>query len=246
MKQFAVIGLGSFGRRMVEELSDVTTEIIILDKDSDAIEAFKDRVKNAYITDVLNEEAIRRIIPQGIDAVVVDLGGSIEASILVTNYLKKLGVGEIIVKAATDAHGEVLRLVGASTVIYPDLEAARRLTPMMVSSLLFNYMPISAGLVLAEVLLPERFSGMTLIEANLRQKYSINVIAFRNEGGGDYQFFNPGHKLQADEILLVAGKEKDVIEFSGRESAERRTKFADIFKNVFAQKRPSGKDGKKD
>jgi trk system potassium uptake protein TrkA len=246
MKQFAVIGLGSFGRRMVEELSDVTTEIIILDKDSDAIESFKDRVKNAYITDVLNEEAIRRIIPQGIDAVVVDLGGSIEASILVTNYLKKLGVGEIIVKAATDAHGEVLRLVGASTVIYPDLEAARRLTPMMVSSLLFNYMPISAGLVLAEVLLPERFSGMTLIEANLRQKYSINVIAFRNEGGGDYQFFNPGHKLQADEILLVAGKEKDVIEFSGRESTERRTKFAEIFKNVFAQKRPTGKDGKKE
>ncbi len=244
MKQFAVIGLGSFGRRMVEELSDITTEIIIVDKDADLVERFKDRVGSAYITDALNEEAVKRIIPPGIDAAIVDLGDSIEASILVTNYLKKVGVGDIIVKATSDAHGEVLRLLGADTVIFPDLEAARRLTPMLASSLLFNYMPISAGLVLAEVNLPERFAGLTLIEANLRQKYSVNVIAFRNEGGGDYQFFNPGHKLQADEIILVAGKEKDVLEFSGRDTGAKKGKGRNIFKSIFTRKRDEKEEAK--
>jgi len=239
MKQYAIIGLGSFGRRMVEELTEVTGEIIIVDRDQELVERFKDQVCSAYITDALNEEAIRRIIPAGIDAVIVDLGGSIEASILVTNYLKKIGVGEIIVKAASDQHGEVLKLLGADTVIFPDLEAARRLTPMLVSAQLFNYMPISAGLVLAEVLLPERLAGLTLIEANLRQKYSVNVIAYRTEGGGDYQFFSPGHKLQADEILLVAGKEKDVLAFSGRSEMERTAATRGIFKGVFRRHTPN-------
>jgi trk system potassium uptake protein TrkA len=236
MKQFAVIGLGSFGIRMVEELAEITPEIIIVDKNSEAIERYKDRVRSAYITDVLNEEAIRRIIPAQIDAVIVDLGDSIEASILVTNYLKKLGVTNIVVKASSDAHGEVLKLVGAETVIYPDREAARRITPLMVSSLLFNFMPISAGLVLAEVLLPAKFAGLTLIEANLRQKFSVNVIAFRTGEQGEYQFFSPGHKLASDEILLLAGKEKDIIEFSGRESPERRNKRgAEIFKSLLGK-----------
>jgi trk system potassium uptake protein len=246
MRQFAVIGLGSFGRRMVEELADITSEIIIVDKDPELVERFKDQVRSAYITDALNEEAVKRIIPAGLDAVIVDLGDSIEASILVTNYLKKIGVGDIIVKASSDAHGEVLRLLGADTVIFPDLEAARRLTPMLASSLLFNYMPISAGLVLAEVVLPERFAGLTLIEANLRQKYSVNVIAFRNEGGGDYQFFSPGHKLQADEIILVAGKEKDVLEFSGRESGALRGKGKNIFKSIFKRKRRAAEENGKE
>jgi len=238
MKQFAVIGLGSFGSRVIEELSEITSEIIIVDKNADVIERYKDLVANAYITDAINEEAIRRIIPPQIDAVIVDLGDSIEASILVTNYLKKLGVAKILVKAATNAHGEVLKLVGAETVIYPDREAARRVVPMLVSSLLFSFMPLSAGLVLAEVLLPERFAGLTLIEANLRQKYSVNVIAFRKGESGEYQFFSPGHKLQSDEILLIAGKEKDIIDFSGRESPERRGHGADIFKALLGKKKP--------
>lgn len=237
MKQFAVIGLGSFGSRMVEELSEITSEIIIVDRNDDVIEKYKDKVVSAYITDAINEEALKRIIPPQVDAVIVDLGDSIEVSILVTNYLKKLGIGNIIVKAATDAHGEVLKLVGAETVIFPDREAARRLTPMLISSQLFNFMPLSAGLVLAEVLLPERFAGLTLIEANLRQKFSVNVVAYRKGEAGEYQFFSPGHKLQSDEILLIAGKEKDIIDFSGRDSPERRGRGIDIFKALLGKKR---------
>ena len=53
----------------------------------------------AYIANVLNEETVTRLVPPDIDAVVVDLGDKIEASILVTQYLSKLGVGKIIVKS---------------------------------------------------------------------------------------------------------------------------------------------------
>jgi trk system potassium uptake protein TrkA len=172
----------------------------------------------------------------------VDLGDSIEASILVTNYLKKRGQTNVIVKASTDSHGEVLRLVGAKTVIYPDREAAKRLTPMLASSMMFNFMPISAGLVLAEVLLPPRYAGQTLIEANLRQRHSVNVIAIRKEGGGEYCFFTPGYKLMEDDVLLLAGTEEDVLEFSGRRGMGEKKEVKTLFKSIFSKRKE--KEGK--
>ncbi len=223
---------------MIDELAEITSEIIIVDKDAELIERYKDKARNAYITDVLNEEAIRRIIPPQIDAVIVDLGGTIEASILVTNYLKKLEIKKIIVKAVNDAHGEVLKLLGADSIIYPDREAARRITPQLVSSLLFNFMPISAGLVLAEVRLPEIYAGQSLIEANLRQRYSVNVIAYRTDEDEEFQFYSPGHKLQKEEILLLAGKESDIIEFAGRDLGDRRGRpAANIFKSLMRKRK---------
>lgn len=237
MKQFAIIGLGSFGIRMAERLSEVSDEVIILDKDSLVIEKYKDLVKSAYITDAMNEEAIKRIIPATVDAVIVDLGGKIEASILVTNYLKKMGIQNIIVKAGTDEQGEVLKLVGASLVVFPDIEAARRIVPMLVSPLLFNYMPISESLVIAEVKVPAQYEGMSLIQANFRQKYGINVIALRKNGTSEYIFFKPDYLLQFEDMLLVAGKEKDVIDFSGKEEKSKRKKNIDIFKDLLSSKK---------
>ncbi len=236
MKQFAVIGLGSFGSSMVDEISEYTGEILIVDRDPEMVERYKDKVANAFIADAINEEAIKRIIPRDLDAAIVDLGDSVEAAILVTNHLKKLGVKSIVVKALSEAQGEVLKLVGADSVVFPDREASRRLAPMLLSSFLFNFIPLSAGLVMAEVLLPERFKGMTLIEANLRQKYSLNVIAFRKEAGGDYDFFNPGHKLQPDEILLIAGKEEDIISFTGKTEARPSGRGMNIFRKLMGKR----------
>ena len=48
-------------------------------------------------------------MPESLDAAVVDMGDRLEVSILVTNYLKKLGVPEIVAKAESDQHGEILR-----------------------------------------------------------------------------------------------------------------------------------------
>jgi len=128
MKQFALIGISKFGRRVLEELIDTGCEILIVDKDRAVVETYKEQVTSAYIADVLNEETIRKIIPKTIDAAVVDLGDNIEASILVTNYLKKMGIREIIVRAESNEHGEILELVGASQAHFtalaflPDLQ----------------------------------------------------------------------------------------------------------------------------
>jgi len=235
MMQFAIIGMSTFGQRMLEELSQLDCEILIVDKDRDVIDAFKDKVSSAYIADVINEETIKKLIPPTIDAAIIDLGDRTEVSILVTNYLKKMGVSTIVVKAETSEHGEILDLVGATHVVFPNREAAKRITPILGSSLIFNYLPISNGLVIPEVKAPSKFFGMTLIEADLRRTQGLNVVAIRKEADGEYEFFSPEYRLQPNDLLLVVGGEENIYRFSGQRTGQRGAGLSKIFKNLFGR-----------
>lgn len=236
MKQIAIIGLGNFGIRMLEELSEITSEIIIIDKDREIIEKYKDSAKDAFITDAINETALKKIIPCDIDAVIVDLGGKIEFSIMATNYLHKIGVKKIIAKAQTDEHGEVLTMVGATMVVFPDYEAAKRITPLLASNALFNYMPISSNLSLAEVRIEGDIIGKTLIEANIRKNYELNIVAFREESHEEFTFIPPDYIFCENHILLVAGSDKAISRFSEEKSVKAKT---DNFKRLFDKMFPN-------
>ena len=204
MVTIAVIGLGTFGNRVTEALLDTDTELVILDKDRDIVEKYKNAVTNAYITDAINEATLKKVIPPDVNAAIVDLGSQLETSILVTNHLKKLDVPQIIVKARSDEHGEILKLVGATKIIYPDYDAAVHIVPMLLSSALFNYMQLSENFAIAEVKVRKEIEGKTLAESSLRQKYSLNVIGLRQEGNDEIKTAaDPSLVLTAQMILLV-------------------------------------------
>jgi len=222
MKQFAVIGLGALGVRIVEELSALDVELLVVDKDKDLVERHKTQASVAYCMDALNRETIQKVIPKSVDAAIVDLGDSIEASIMVTNVLKKHGIREIIVKAESDEHAEILRTVGASRVVFPDREAAKRIVPLLVSDTLFNFLPVSPGLVVAEVHVPPALVGKTLLEADVRKVHGVNIVAMKKAGPAEFDFVSPQYRFQAEEVLLITGREDRVIQFSGIRSAIRK------------------------
>ena len=172
MKQFAIIGLSKFGQRMLEELADTGCELILIDKDRQRVDQYKDQAAAVYVADALNEDVLARLVPKGIDAAIVDPGDQTEVSILVTHYLKKLGIREIIAKADSDEHEEILKLVGATRVVRPNTEAARRIAPFLISSLVFSYLPISKELVIEA-----SWQVQTLARAGI-------LDSFRGKGGG--------------------------------------------------------------
>lgn len=240
VRQYAIVGLGSFGVRVLEKLSEATDQIIIIDKDPAIVEKYKDLAAKSYIADALSKEALSRIIPEAVDVAVVDVGDHLEAAIVVTNALNKLGARQIIVRADNEERGEILEMVGATKVIYPAREAATKLVPMLVSSSLFSFMPISPSLVLAEVSIPERYVGLTLVEANFRQSRGINVVAIRKEDGDEYEYFDPRYRLQAIDVLLCAGSEKDVTSFTGARIAARKNVIGEMLKGIFGKPRRRG------
>lgn len=229
MKQFAIIGLGFLAQRVLDELLEYDVEILILDKEREIIELYQDRVAAAYVADAIREETIEQVIPEGIDAAIVDMGKRIEASILVTNYLSKRGVQRVIAAAETDQHGEILHLVGATEVVFPNREAAKRLTLPLVSPTLFNYFPIGGSLVIAEIRPTSELVNKTLVEADLRQRYGLNIIAVRKEGVGEYEFVAPSYRIAESDVLLTAGTEENLAELPGS-AAQIRDEKPDLSK----------------
>lgn len=215
MKQFAIIGLGNFGVRVLEEMLELNVEVLIIDRDPDLIEEFKDRVAAAYVVDAIKEDLMRQIVPETIDAAIVDLGHTTEASILCTNFLANMGIQKIISKAETDQHGQILAIVGATDVVYPNREAAKRITLPLLSSSLSSYFPISKGMVIAELELPERFHGQTLIEADLRNQHRLNIIAVRHADDSDYRFVDPSRSIQPGDTVLAVASEEDIAAMAG-------------------------------
>lgn len=219
MKQFAMIGLGVFGRRVLEELLTHEVEVLIIDQDEEVVQEFEDRVSSAYVANGIRQDTIERIVPETVDAAIIDLGKNIEVSILVSNYLSKMGVRKIIAKAETEQHGEILSIAGATDVIYPNREAALRLVLPLVSASMLNYFPIGKNLVIAELELPEQLEGKSLVEADLRKSYSVNVIAVRSRGHDEYDFVSPVYQIEAGDVFLAAGKEEDIANMPGSAGA---------------------------
>ncbi|PKL08993.1 MAG: TrkA family potassium uptake protein [Spirochaetae bacterium HGW-Spirochaetae-7] len=239
-RQYVIVGLGSFGVRVLEKLSEATDQIIIIDKDKAIIEKYKDLASKSFIADALNKQALSRIIPEAIDVAIVDVGDNIEVAVIVTNALKKIGAGKIIVRAETEERGEILEIVGATMIVYPAKEAATKIVPMLVSSSLFSFMAISPSLVLAEIRAPERYVGSTLVEANFRQSKGINVVAIRKEEGDEYEYFDPRYRLLADDVMLCAGSEKDVTAFTGVRITARKNVIGEMLRGIFGKPRPIG------
>jgi trk system potassium uptake protein TrkA len=233
----AIIGLGRFGCRVLEEFEHIDADIIIVDKDREIVEKYKDKARDAYITDAINDVSLKKIIPDDIDSVIIDLGNQLESSILVTNYLHKMGVKRIIVKALSDEHGEILKLVGATLVIYPDLDAAMRITPVIASSALFNYMQVSSRFIIAEVIVKDDLTGKTLAESKLRNTYNLNLIAYRKNPAEEFSFvLDPSFRFESDMRLLVAGSDSAMQKYLGEEKLSKQVKNKNFLSRLFIRK----------
>ena len=122
------------------------------------------------------------------------------------------GGQEITFKCSVD--GEILDIIGANTVVFPNREAAKRLVPMIFSDAVFGYFPIGDDLVIAEVIIPKKLAGKSVIDIDLRRESGLNIIALKKEDGYQ-QFVSGDHIIQEDEILLVSGSPDDISRFSG-------------------------------
>jgi trk system potassium uptake protein TrkA len=211
MKQIAVLGLGYFGKSILEELLSLNVEVFIIDRDKEAVDAYRDLASNSVALDIVNVENLRKILPETIDAVIIDMG--VEAAILATSYCAKLNIPTIIVKAESETLGEILTLVGATKVVFPNKEAAKRITPLLFSSTLLSYVPVSGELSIAELKVPDFLIGKTLAESRLREKHRLNLVSIR-DAQGEYALCPASYVFSENDIGLFSGNDVDLNKFA--------------------------------
>ena len=117
MRRFVVIGLGKFGSQVARTLFARGHEVVGIDSDPQRVQDLRDHLTRPVTTDSTEPENLRALDLAGADAAVVSLGERMDASILVTLYLKELGLQKIVVKAVSEDHGKILSLIGATAVV---------------------------------------------------------------------------------------------------------------------------------
>lgn len=211
MRQFVVVGLGNFGFNLAVELAGLGHQVLVIDSSSEKIELIKDQVTQAVVADVRNREALTEIVRKDVDAVIVGLGDSMEASTLAVLYLKDSGVKKIIAKAMNDDHGKVLKSLGANEIIFPEKDTAISLAKWLTYPNLIEHIPLSPEYSILEIAAPDVYIGKTLGELQLRSKYGIEVIAIKEVLSEKFHLI-PGAnvKIMPDSALIIIGRESDI------------------------------------
>ncbi|MGH7340619.1 MAG: potassium channel family protein, partial [Candidatus Rokuibacteriota bacterium] len=168
MAFFTVIGLGRFGSNVARALYERGEEVLAVDRDPERVHEIRPFSSQALVADVRDREALVQAGAGDADAAVVSVGQEMEASILVTLYLRELGIKKIIAKALTLDHAKVLKRLGASEVVFPERDMAYRLAERLATPNVFERIAVSEGVSAVELAAPAAVVGQTLREAALR------------------------------------------------------------------------------
>lgn len=212
MKKVAVLGLGAFGTNLVRTLAGIkNVEIIAIDSDKNIVNEIKDLAHQPITMDATNKENLVSIGIEDMDLVVVAMGPSLEASILTVHVLNQIGVKRIIAKALSEDHEKILHLVGATEVIFPEKEEAKKLGLQINAPNLIDYIPLQSGFVIQEIATPDAFVGKTLVEIGLRKIYKVTVLAIKSVIP-DITTINPSPDMviKESDILIVFGENDDI------------------------------------
>ena len=208
-KSFAVIGLGKFGRSIVEELVRAGVDVLAVDLDEEKVKKVSEFVTCAAQADVRDTDALENLGISNMDAVVIAMTGSLDASIMATIYAKEAGVPYVLVKAQDEIHERILQKVGADRVIVPEQESGIRVARNMLSGNFIDFIELSDHVKMIEMKIKDEWVGHTLRELDLRKRHAVNVIAARQNGEVMVNM-DPDQPLEKDITLFVIVHKKDI------------------------------------
>ena len=218
----AVIGLGTFGAKTAVRLFEKGAEVLAIDFRPELVDRIKDRVSHAICIDVTQEKSLRAVNISDVDTAVVAIGDNIEMSIMAVAMLRKLGVGRVIARATTPLHEHILREIGASEIVKVEEEMGEIVASKIAAPHVLQRYNFAAGYSIVEIRLGKSFEGKTLVESQIRQNYSLNIVALQKrvpyiseEGKAAYRVVIndsplPMDVIEADDVVVLVGSEKNL------------------------------------
>jgi trk system potassium uptake protein TrkA len=178
--RIAVFGLGRFGSDLAVRLAQLGADVLAVDSEPELVEEIDQRVSRAISLDATNEFAMRKISAGDIDLAVVCIGRNIEAGLLVTAVLQRLGVKDIWVRAIDQNQAQILEAMGITRIISLEREMARQVAQQIAMPGTQIVAPITTNHSLAEVKAKPEFIGKTLQQLDLRNRLGLNIVAIKS------------------------------------------------------------------
>jgi trk system potassium uptake protein TrkA len=214
-KKVLVIGIGRFGASLIETLWQSRAEIIAVDTDPEQVDEAKSRTSAAFVGDATDPRVLTAIGVDNVDVAVVTFGEDFEATVLCVATLRKMGVKEVIARAANLRQAEVLRAIGATRVVQLEHEMGHRVAAELAMPVANDLLDFARDVRVVPWLAEGTMIGKTLAEAELRRKWEIHVLGVRPKAAVGAKLEVPGadYRIAAGDTLLLAGNEQAISRF---------------------------------
>ena len=185
---YGIIGLGRFGSALAATLAEADKELMVLDRSEEKIRQARNYTEHAYVVKDLQKETLRETGIQNCDVVVVCIGDKVDVSILTTLNVINLGVPQ---------------------VVYPERDMAVRLARRLISKRIFNLFELDQNVDISEIKTTRKLTGQSVRDAQLRNRYGINIIAI-TRGGWLTTDVSPDYVFQDEDTVIVIGEREKI------------------------------------
>ena len=207
-KQFLVAGLGLFGTSVAVTLQGLGYDVYALDSDESIVQDLSMQLPYVVCGDASDKKTLQSLPLEDVDVAVVAIG-NVERNMMATMLLKELGIKQVVSKAINSLHGAMLSKIGADKVIFAERDMGERLAHNLISAGVMDYIELSSEISVMSLPIPTEFIGKNLIEADLRRRYDVNVVAIKRDGR---TLVNPKAQevVQPEDVIIVLGTHEGV------------------------------------
>lgn len=209
--QFAVIGLGRFGRSVCSTLHRLGYEVLATDIDEKNVsQVLSDQIAaHALQLDSTNPVALKEAGIFEFDTVIIAIGNYVQESIITTLNVKEGGVPHIVAKASSEVHCKLLTRVGADHVVFPEYEAGCALARSLTKPSILDRFDLDRDHSIVEVIVPDEFHGKTISDLQLRNRFGLNLLAVSHDQKFEINP-DPRKRLEKGSAMVVIGCNKDI------------------------------------
>ena len=210
-KQFAVLGLGRFGRNVALTLEEMGYEVLGVDKDENIVADLAEHLTRVVSFDIRDARALDRVGISNFDTVII-ASKNLESSLMATMLCKERNIPEIIVKAIDERHAKMAERLGADKLIFSERDTARRIARHLGSSRAIDYIELDTDINILRLDVPQKFIGKSLGKSNLRSDYDVDAVAIISNGK-TIVTPSPDHVFTAGDKIFIIGTPAAISKF---------------------------------
>lgn len=180
--QFAVLGLGKFGKSLACTLYENGYNVLCCDMSANVVHEAAAYATHVVQADASDKAVLEKLGIGNFDVVIIAFSSDFEAAAVTATILKELKIPYVIAKANGVRQKQILESIGVDRIVLPEKEMGERVAYSLMTNNLMSSLHHSDNYDIIEMSPLPQWVGKSLEKLRLRQTEFLNIIAIiRNE-----------------------------------------------------------------
>lgn len=204
--QFAILGLGKFGRSMAATLYENGFSVLCCDHRESVVHEAADFATHIVQADASDKAVLQKLGIGNFDVVVIAFSADFEAAAVTATILKELGVPFIVAKANGLRQKQIFETIGVDRVVLPEREMGERVAYSLITNDFMESLHRSDHYDIIEMKPLPEWVGKSLGKLRLRQTELMNVLMIIRDGEVDAMLDAQTVLMQNDDLIVLKSK----------------------------------------